>query len=525
MGPSESSDMFFFGDFCLDRRGLFCREGGGPLVPVKIGSRALDILKLLVDQAGGLVSKDEIVATVWPQVVVEDSNLTVQISALRHLLDQRSIGGSYIQTVAGRGYRFVAPVTRREASTSAHLTLGTVRSPAQRLSIVVLPFTNLSDNPDQQFFADGITEDLTTCLSRVPHSFVISRHTAFTYQNRRIGAKEIGRELGVRYVLEGSIRRAAKRVRVTVQLVDADTDAHLWAERYDVSWAGVFEVQDEIVTAIVGAIEPELLKVERERISSRPLQSEDAYELYHRGMFHHYRQRRADNIEAQTYFRRALAIEPRYPQVTAALSIALSAAAMFGWSPDADEYFKQAYELAEQAVVLDARYPNSHFALGLVCMWTHRREQALAAFEEAIKLNASFAAAHVLLGQMYLYGDQPEKAIEIAEKGIRLSPNDPRLFIWLPALAGAHYMLRRYAEAIEAGRRSWSLNRSRSFGLRYVVAGLGQLGRIEEARAVLGELKLIDPDLVSIEASYRRNYQNPASVEHIMDGLRKAGFK
>ena len=217
MDPSDSSDMFFFGDFCLDSRGLFRREGGGPFVPVKIGSRALEILKLLVDRGGGLVSKDDILATVWPQIVVEDSNLTVQISALRHLLDHRPIGESYIQTLAGRGYRFVAPVTRSVANTSVHFTPGSDQYPPQRLSIVVLPFTNLSDNPDQQFFVDGITEDLTTCLSRVPHSFVISRHTAFTYQNRPIGAKEIGRELGVRFVLEGSVRRAAKRVRVAVQ--------------------------------------------------------------------------------------------------------------------------------------------------------------------------------------------------------------------------------------------------------------------------------------------------------------------
>ena len=169
MDTSDSSDMFFFGDFCLDSRGLFRREGGGPFVPVKIGSRALEILKLLVDRAGGLVSKDDILATVWPQIVVEDSNLTVQISALRHLLDHRPIGESYIQTVAGRGYRFVAPVTRSVASTSSvHSTPGFDQYRPQRLSIVVLPFTNLSDNPDQQFFVDGITEDLTTLFVSSP---------------------------------------------------------------------------------------------------------------------------------------------------------------------------------------------------------------------------------------------------------------------------------------------------------------------------------------------------------------------
>ena len=209
-------------------------------------------------------------------------------------------------------------------------------------------------------------------------------------------------------------------------------------------------------------------------------------------MWHHYRQNKADNIEAQAYFRRALAIDPDYPQATAGLSITLSAAATLGWATDADGFFGDAYGFAQQAVSLDPRYPNAHFALGLVCMWTRRPERGISAFEEAIKFNPSFAPAHVLLGQMYLYAGRPEEAVEQAEKGIRLSPTDPRLFIWLPALAGAHYQMGHYIEAVEAGRRSWSLNRNWPHGLRYAVAGLAQLGRIAEARGILAELKLAD---------------------------------
>jgi adenylate cyclase len=396
---------------------------------------------------------------------------------------------------------------------------------AARLSIVVLPFSNLSDDREQQYFADGITGDLTSDLSRIPHSFVISRNTAFTYRNSSVDTKQIGRQLGVRYALEGSVRRSGDRVRVTAQLVDAETDTNLWAERYDRNRTGLFELQDEIVTAIVGAIEPELLKFERERVATRPQHSEDAYEHYQRGMFHHYRQNKADNIEAQSFFRRALAIDAQYPQATAALSIALCSAAMLGWAENPDTCFDQAHDLAQRAVTLDPRYPNSHFALGLACMWTRRSERAIAAFREAIKLNPSFAAAHVLLGQMYLYAGRPDEAIELAEKGIRLSPTDPRMFIWLPALAGAHYLLRHYAEAIGAGRRSWSLNRNWPHGLRYVVAGLGQLGRIEEAQPALAALKAMDANLVSSAGILRRVYPDPAAVDHILAGLRKAGFE
>jgi adenylate cyclase len=181
--------------------------------------------------------------------------------------------------------------------------------------------------------------------------------------------------------------------------------------------------------------------------------------------------------------------------------------------------------LAERAVSLDSRYPAARFALGLACMWTSRSDRAIDAFQEAIGLNPSYAAAYVLLGQMYLYRDQLEKAVSFAEKGIRLSPRDPRMFIWLPALAGAHYQMRHYEEAIEIGRRAWALNRNWPAGLRYVVAGLGQLGRIEEAQTALAELKRFDADLAHIESILTRLYNERAGVDLFLDGLRKAGLK
>jgi tetratricopeptide (TPR) repeat protein len=242
-------------------------------------------------------------------------------------------------------------------------------------------------------------------------------------------------------------------------------------------------------------------------------------------MWHHCRNTRADNIEAQSYFRRARAIDAQYPQAAAALTIAVLNAGFLGWAESAEANFAEAYELGQYAICLDPRYPNAHFALGLVCMWTQRIDRGIAAFEEAIRLNASFAAAHVMLGQMYVYAGRREEAIELAETGIRLSPTDPRLDRWLPTLAGAHYQLRHYAEAVEAGRRSWSLNRNWPHGLRYVVAGLAQLGRIEEAKAALAELKLMDANLEFSASVFRRTWPDPTDVDHILDGLRKAGFE
>jgi adenylate cyclase len=248
-------------------------------------------------------------------------------------------------------------------------------------------------------------------------------------------------------------------------------------------------------------------------------------EFHQRGLCHHYRHSKPDNVEAQDFFRRALALDSQYPQATAALAIAVVNAAYLGWAEDVEGNYVEALDLGQRAIALDNRYPNAHFALGLVCMWTKSADRAIAEFEEAIKLNPSFAAAHVLLGQMFLYAGRPEEAIAMAEKGIRLSLSDTRMFIWLVALAGAHYQLQHYEEAIEVGRRSWTLNRNWPGGLRYVVAGLAQLGRVAEAQPLLAELKLLNASLAFVEGNLRRLFTNGAAVDHILDGLRKAGFE
>jgi len=405
---------------------------------------------------------------------------------------------------------------------------GAAASPAgfdDRRAIAVLPFANFSCDPEQEYFADGITEDITAMLAGWRAFPVIARDSTFTYKGKTIDIKQVGQELGVRYVVEGSVRKSGRRVRVTAQLVRADTGHHLMAERYDRDLADSFALQDEIVSAIAGAIEPELLKFERERIADRPQHRENAYECYQRGMWHHYRHNKKDNTEAQGYFRRALEIDPHYPQATAALSIAVRNAAYLGWAENPEQNYEESFELAQRAVALDARYPNARFALGLACMYMHRPDRAMAELRQAIDLNPSFAAAYYAIGHMLTYAGKPEETIPLVEKAIRLSPSDPRLYIWLPALAAAHYQLRHYQQAIEAGRRSWTLNRNWPVGLRYVVAGLAQLGRIEEAQAAVVDLNQLDKDLASFERVARRLFKDGDPVDHILDGLRKAGME
>jgi adenylate cyclase len=394
-----------------------------------------------------------------------------------------------------------------------------------RRAIAVLPFANFSGDPEQEFFADGITEDIITMLAGWRAFPVIARNSTFNYKGQTVDIKKVGEELGVRYVVEGSVRKSGRRVRVTVQLIRADTNHHIMAERYDRDLTDLFELQDEITHAIAGAIEPEILKFERERIAERPPSSEDAYELYQRGMFHHYRHTKADNIDAQGYFRRALAVDPQYPQAMAALSLALCNAAYLAWAEDPEANYAESYELGDRAVILDPRYPAARFALALVCAWTGRAERSMKEYQEAVSLNPSYAAAHVMLGHRLAYAGKPEEALPLIEKGIRLSPSDPRLFMWLPALACAHYQLRQYEQAVEAGRRSWALNRNWPLGLTHAVAGLAQLGRIEEAKIALSELERLDAKLSFIRTTVQRLYQYKAGIDHLLDGLHRAGFE
>jgi adenylate cyclase len=468
------------------------------------------------------------------EALAEPGSIFVSDMAYHHVADKldydfEDLGPQTLKNIRRpiRVYRIGGETKDRESDDFGDTEPALATTPSgfdDRRAIAVLPFANFGGDPEQEFFADGITEDIITMLAGWRAFPVIARNSTFNYKGQTVDIKRVGEELGARYIVEGSVRKSGRRVRVTVQLIRADTGHHIMAERYDRDLTDLFELQDEITHAIAGAIEPELLKFERERIAERPQHSEDAYELYQRGMFYHYRQNKQDNSEAQAYFQRALAIDAQYPQATAALSIALCAAAYLSWTDNAERNYEESFELAQRAVALDARYPNAHFALALICMWLGRNDRSAAEFKEAIKLNPSFAAAHSVLGAVLNFQGQSEEGVASVEKGIRLSPGDPRMFIWLSGLAAAHYQLQHYSQAVEIGRRSWALNRNYITGLTYVVAGLAQLGRIEEARAALSDLKELDPKLAALRTTLQL-YQNQAGIDHLLDGLRKAGFE
>jgi adenylate cyclase len=439
------ADNFLFGDFRLDQRGegLSKRDERGNFVPVAIGRRALDVLATLVERPGELVLKEEIIAAVWGRAAVENANLTVQISALRRVLDQGRPEGSCIQTVIGRGYRFIAEVSTCAPDLPSSQFHGPDRAP--RLSIVVLPFANLDNDRAQQYFADGITDDLTTDLSRIANMFVVSRGTAFTYRGRAVDAKQVGRELGVRYVLEGSVRRSRDQVRVNAQLIDADTAAHIWADRFDQPAGDLFALQDEITSRIAVALDLELLAVEAGQMTERP----DAMEYILRGRVASWKPpTREKYVEAIGFFERALALDPLSVEAQSLLAAALANRALDRMTDTISADLARAETLVSQALSTAPRSLSARFARAEVLRVQRRNEEAIPEYEIAIDANRNWADAFAGLGWCKFWTGLLDEALWLHEKAMRLSPRDPLIGYWYHRIGIIHLLQSRFDEAI-----------------------------------------------------------------------------
>jgi TolB-like protein/Flp pilus assembly protein TadD len=490
MNAPASSDIFMFDGFRLDRRGGLFRRNHGADAHVVIGSRALDILGVLIARAGELVSRDEIIGAVWPGTVVEDSNLTVQISALRRVLDQGRSEASCIQTVAGRGYRFLPAVTRpgpQLVSGAAIISAGGA-VPPPRLSIVVLPFTNLSGDPDQQYFAEGITDDLITDLSHLSNMFVISRNTAFTYKSRPVDTKQIGRELGVRYVLEGSVRRSGARVRVNAQLIDAETDAHLWAERYDGHMGELFAVQDDITGRIAAALNVELVTTEAARPSEKP----DALDYLLRGRAAIRNPPSSDNYaKAIGFFERALALDPRSVEAQSSLAFALAARVLDQMVDPAATNIPYAEELVDEAMRASPRNALTHLAKGAVLRVRGRCEEAIHEYEMASVLQRNWATALSQLGWSKLLAGSLEDSIPLQEQALRLSPRDPLIANYCFPIGVVHLLQSRTDEAILWFERARNANPTLPHARSYLAAAYAIQGEVRAAAVELAAARKI----------------------------------
>jgi len=391
-------------------------------------------------------------------------------------------------------------------------------------SIAVLPFKNMSGDPEQEYFSDGITEDIITALSHIRQFFVIARNTTFTYKGRAVEVPAIARELGVRYVLEGSVRKAGNRVRVTAQLINGETGNHIWAERYDRSLEDIFELQDDITQTVVGAIEPELDRAERERAIQTPPESLHAWEYLHRGWWHLRKYEKSEIQEAQSCFHHAVEIDPSFAQAYAGLAEAEFMNLMGGFVDKPIDSLEQGFEAANKAVALDGKDSVAHATLGVLHL--ARREHALAieALQTALIANPSSAKAHHWLGLVFAFCRRPDDAIAEQVVATRLSPSDPWLWAFMNVRSYAYLHSNRFEQAVEWAHRSLRQpNAPRAPYIVYVIA-LSHLGRSDEAERACETLLVKFPGTSIAKVRNAFPFGREEDLELWIAGLRKAGL-
>jgi TolB-like protein/tetratricopeptide (TPR) repeat protein len=516
-----TSSQVHFGRFQLDlARHELSRDG----TPLQIGSRALDILCALAMAKGDVVTKDQLMVQVWPGVTVEESNIHVHVSALRKALDKESQDGpSHVVTVPGRGYRLIGLEAPAQSDTrpAARASLAIPDKP----SIAVLPFTNLGDDPQQDYFADGIVEEVTTALARMSWLFVIARNSSFTFKDRPVDVKEVGRELGVRYVLEGSVRKAGARVRVMGRLVDAGTGAHLWADRFEGDIQDIFDLQDRVTTSVVGAIAPKLERAEIDRAMRRPTANLDAYDYYLRGLAGFYRWSREGNDEALKLFSNAVKLDPNFSTAYGMAAWCYGLRRWNGWMLDHDQETIETARLAERAVELGmddavALYTGG-FALAHV-VGDLRRGAAL--IDRSLILNTNLAAAWNASGWVRTFLSETDLAIDHLAQAMRLSPLDPLMYLMQSATALAHFVASRYAEASSWAQKAFGEQPNSLATLRILAASTALSGQLDEARKAIARARHLDPNSRISNLKHRVGRFGPDDYARYADALRLAGL-
>jgi TolB-like protein len=507
--------IWLFGEFRLDRRigVLFRRDQSGVFAPLAMGSRALEILGVLVERPGELVSRAEIIAVVWPGTVVEDSNLDVQVAALRRVLDERGTEGSCIQTIRGRGYRFTASVTPVEAGPVS----GMPPLP-DKPSLAVMPFQNMSGDPEQEYFADGMVEEIITALSRIRWLFVIARNSSFTYKGQAIDVKQVGRELGVRYVLEGSVRKAGDRVRISAQLIDATTGAHLWADRFDGLLKDIFDLQDKVAASVAGIIEPTLEIAELRRSTGRSTNDLTALDLYLRALPDLDAFTKSGLLRALDLLGRAIERDPNYGPALALSAHCHQGLEVNGWTERPEATRSTSIGFARRALRSAPDDPNvlalAAFVLGYL---GEDIDVSLGLIDRCLTLNPSCARGWHWSALLRVFAGQPELALEHFQNYLRLSPRD-RMATYLNGIGEAHFFSRRFDEA--AANLLASLDLAPTFPVTYRVLAscYAHMGRLDDAREIVSRLRTITPAVMEPATRYR----NPELRELFLSGLRLA---
>ncbi len=508
---------FVFGRFVFDAGRPMLSDTG---VPLPIGQRALAVLGVLLAARGQVVTKAALMEAAWPGLVVEESNLSVQVAAVRRALGQAPDGLDWIVTMPRIGYRFAGAVSTQagDAGPVASDPLPAGGKPA----VAVLPFANLGGDAEQEYFADGISEDIIAALSRYRWFFVMGRNSSFAFKGKAIDSREIARTLGVGYLLEGSVRRSGRQVRISAQLVDAASAHQLWADRYDIELGDIFDVQDRIAQQVVGAIEPELLKTEASSVAQRrQVGNLDAWDLVQQGTWLFHRVTRSTHLRARELLRQARELDPLLPEAHVWLARTCAGLSAYGWGEDEPGLLREGVEAALAAVQFDERNPYAHYALAITSAYAGPIERAVRAAEKAIELSPSFALGHLVLGMSRLYGGAAAQAVEPLQHGLRLNPYDPQNFVWLNLLALAHLFGGDAHAARESAVRALKVRPDWRPVLETLACCHAQLGDVDAASACVEQfLPLAPPPGDVIEPLWRNNPQWELELTRL---LRKAG--
>jgi TolB-like protein/cytochrome c-type biogenesis protein CcmH/NrfG len=520
--------------FCKYEIDVERRELRRARVSVHVEPQVFDLLVYLVQNRDRVVSKDDLIASVWGGRLVSDSTMTSRINAARKAVGDSGGEQKLIRTVPRKGLRFVGTVLTQADGVEAAPDTGTptdgIHEPARpalplpdRPAIAVLPFINMSGDPEQEYFSDGISEDIITALSKLRWFFVIARNSSFMYKGKAVHMKQVAEELGVGYVVEGSVRKGGDRVRITAQLNDVATGSHLWAERYDRGLADVFAVQDEITEAIVAAIEPQLYAAENFRAQRKPPDSLDAWDLVMRALSHYWRVTRQDNVVAQALLEKAIAIDPNYGQALGVLATSHTFSAHMGWE-DMVASAPIAERAALAAIRADSEDPWAHYALGCVYLFARRFDDSLAEFELALRLNPNFSLAQGYYGLTLSYCGRWEEGDLAARRALRLSPRDPCSAIYYGIAAYAQFVGRNYDEAMRLSREGIRQRGDFVGAHRVLAASAGMAGHAEIATAALQELRRAQPNISLAWIASQMPIKQDADREHYLEAFRRAGL-
>lgn len=524
-----------FTDFLLDTDRFQLTRSGAP---VHLEPQAMELLVMLVTAGDRVLSRNEIHQRVWKGRVVSDAALSSRIRTLRQALGDDGRNQNLIQTVSKKGFRFVADVICLNpdvADSSVGHTAVIPESKTEKVidltdarpSLAVLPFTNLSGDLDQEYFSDGITEDIITALSKFRWFFVVSRNSTFVYKNKAVDIKQVGQDLDVNYALEGSVRKSGERIRITAQLIETETGNHVWAERYDRDLKDMFDLQDEITSTIAAAVEPELADSERHRAKRKPTENLGAWDLFHRGVAAMWRQEK-DTIEhGYDLVRQATALDENFGQAYGYLAIGAFFLLVYEWAEEPESTLQRGLGDAAKAVAIDQRDYFAFHALGRLQTMAGNFGAAERALKTCLNINPYFALGYVGLGEAHVYGGDPERAIDYLDEAIRLSPNDPFKWDMYHYKASAMIRLDDFAGAIENFERACEFPTAQYVPYATLAALYVINGQMQEGRRALENSRRLEPNvsLARMKQIYGPAADKPGSRSYrLIQAMQTAGL-